>query len=153
MKIKDQMVISLHYTLLIDGEELESTLDGEPITFLQGGGQIIPGLEEALYDMEVGQEGKVVIAPEDAYGIYDPDSVQVVKQEEFSEEVPLDIGTFLDLRDDEGDVLSAQVIDTDEDTVTLDFNHPLAGEELTFQVKISAIRAATEEEISHGHAH
>ena len=153
MKVKDQMVVSLHYTLLIDGEELESTLDGEPITFLQGAGQIIPGLENALYDMEIGQEKKVVVAPEDAYGIYDPDSVEVVKQEEFSEEVPLDIGTFLDLRDDEGDVLSAQVIEADEDTVTLDFNHPLAGEELTFQVKVEAIRAAAEEEINHGHAH
>ena len=151
--VQDDQVVTLHYTLIIDGEEIESTREGEPIRFIQGIGQIIPGLEEALYGMRSGEQKTVTIPPEDAYGEYDPDSIEVVKQEEFSEEIPLDVGTFLDLRDDEGDVLSAEIIDADEETVTLNFNHPLAGEELTFEVEVVDLRPATASELEHGHAH
>ncbi|MCK4490165.1 MAG: peptidylprolyl isomerase, partial [Anaerolineales bacterium] len=125
--VQDNLVVTLDYKLIVEDEMLESTEDGEPILFIQGIGQIIPGLENALYGMEVGDQKTVVIQPEDAYGEYDPESLQDAKKEEFSEEVPLDVGTFLDLEDDEGDILSAQVIAAEEDTVTLDFNHPLAG--------------------------
>ncbi len=125
--VQDNLVVTLDYTLVADEEILESTDDGEPIVFIQGIGQIIPGLESALYGMKVGEKKTVVIEPEEAYGDYDPESLEIAKKEEFSEEIPLDVGTFLDLRDDEDDVLSAQVIEEDEDTVTLDFNHPLAG--------------------------
>jgi len=151
--VQDDQVVILHYTLIVDGDEIESTREGEPIRFIQGIGQIIPGLEEALYGMRSGDKKKVTIPPEDAYGEYDPDSIEVVKQEEFSEEIPLDVGTFLDLRDDEGDVLSAEIIDADEETVTLNFNHPLAGEELTFEVEVVDLRPATASELEHGHAH
>ena len=79
--------------------------------------------------------------------------MEVAKKDEFSEEIPLDVGTFLDLRDNEGEVLSAQIIEADDETVTLDFNHPLAGKALTFEVSIAGIRPATEEELDHGHVH
>jgi FKBP-type peptidyl-prolyl cis-trans isomerase SlyD len=151
--VKDHMVVTLDYTLIVEDETMESTHEGEPIEFIQGIGQIIPGLEEALDGMKVGEKKTVEIQPEDAYGIYDPDSLEVAKKDEFSEEIPLDVGTFLDLRDDEGEVLSAQIIEADEDTVTLDFNHPLAGKVLTFQITISALRPASPEELDHGHAH
>ena len=151
--VQDHMVVKLDYTLVVEDEILESTNEGEPIEFIQGIGQIIPGLEEALDGMKVGEKKAVVIQPEDAYGIYDPDSLEVAKKDEFSEEIPLDVGTFLDLRDDEGEVLSAQIIEENQDTVTLDFNHPLAGEILTFEITISAIRPASPEELDHGHAH
>ncbi|HDD55021.1 MAG TPA: peptidylprolyl isomerase [Chloroflexi bacterium] len=151
--VQDHMVVKLDYTLMIEGEIMESTADGEPIEFIQGTGQIIPGLEDALYGMKVGEKKTIEIQPEKAYGIYDPDSQEAAKKDEFSEEIPLDVGTFLDLRDDEGEVLSAQIIAADEDTVTLDFNHPLAGKVLTFEITISALRPATPEELDHGHAH
>ena len=151
--VQDNLVVTLDYTLVADEEILESTDDGEPIVFIQGIGQIIPGLESALYGMKVGEKKTVVIEPEEAYGDYDPESLEIAKKEEFSEEIPLDVGTFLDLRDDEDDVLSAQIIEEDEDTVTLDFNHPLAGKTLTFEITVSALRSASDEELEHGHAH
>jgi len=151
--IQDNMVVILDYTLLADEEILESTDEGEPIEFIQGIGQVIPGLESALYGMKAGEKKTVIIEPEDAYGDYDPESLEIAKKEEFSEEIPLDVGTFLDLRDDEDDVLSAQIIEEDEDTVTLDFNHPLAGKTLTFEITVSSLRLASDEELEHGHAH
>lgn len=151
--VQDNLVVTLDYKLIVEDEMMESTEDGEPILFIQGIGQIIPGLENALYGMEVGDQKTVVIQPEDAYGEYDPESLQDAKKEEFSEEVPLDVGTFLDLADDEGDILSAQVIAAEEDTVTLDFNHPLAGKTLTFEITVTDLRPASEEELEHGHVH
>ena len=151
--VQDNLVVTLDYKLIVEDEMLESTEDGEPILFIQGIGQIIPGLENALYGMEVGDQKTVVIQPEDAYGEYDPESLQDAKKEEFSEEVPLDVGTFLDLEDDEGDILSAQIIAAEEDTVTLDFNHPLAGKTLTFEITVADLRSASEEELDHGHVH
>jgi FKBP-type peptidyl-prolyl cis-trans isomerase SlyD len=103
--------------------------------------------------MKVGEKKTVVIEPEDAYGVYDEESTQVAKKDEFAEEIPLDVGTFLDLDDDEGEILSAQIIEEDEETVTLDFNHPLAGKILTFEITVSELREATSEELEHGHAH
>jgi len=85
--VQDNFVVTLNYTLIVEDETLESTKDGEPILFIQGIGQIIPGLENALYGMEVGDQKTVVIQPEDAYGEYDPESLQEAKKEEFSEEM------------------------------------------------------------------
>lgn len=152
-KVQDNLVVELDYTLIIEDEIMESTEEGEPISFIQGIGQIIPGLEDALYGMKVGDKKTITIQPDQAYGEYDPDSIEVVDKDEFSEEIPLDVGTFLDLRDDEGEVLSAQIIEADDDTVTLDFNHPLAGKVLTFEITVADIRPATPEELDHGHVH
>lgn len=152
-KVADNLVVTLDYTLIVEDEVLESTSEGEAIEFIQGIGQIIPGLEEALYGMELGEKKTVSIAPEDAYGEYDQESTQVAPKDEFSEEIPLEVGTFLDLEDDEGEILSAQIIAADEDTVTLDFNHPLAGKTLTFEITVSGLREASPEELEHGHVH
>ena len=151
--VQDHIVVKLDYTLIVEDEIMESTEDSEAIEFIQGIGQIIPGLEEALYGLKVGDKKTVEIQPEDAYGIYDPDSLEVAKKDEFREEIPLDVGTFLDLRDDEGEGLSAQIIEEDEETVTLDFNHPLAGKTLTFEITVADLRPATAEELDHGHVH
>ena len=151
--VQDNQVVTLDYEMIVEDETLESTEEGEPIVFIQGLGQIIPGLEGALYGLKVGDQKTVTIQPEDAYGEYDPESLQEVKIEEFSEEVPLDVGTFLDLKDDEDEVLSAQIIAADEETVTLDFNHPLAGKTLTFKITVTNLRPPTDEELDHGHVH
>ena len=152
-KIQNDLVVTLDYKLFVEDELLESTDDGEPIQFLQGHGQIIPGLEDAIFNLKVGDTKKVVIEPENAYGEYDQESIEVAKIEEFSEEVPMDVGTFLDFRDDDDEVLSAQIVEADEETVTLDFNHPLAGKTLTFEITVTDLRPATEEELDHGHSH
>ena len=151
--VQDNLVVTLDYELIVEDETLESTEEGKPIQFIQGLGQIIPGLEDALYGLNVGDQKTLLIQPEDAYGEYDPESLQEVNIEEFSEEVPLDVGTFLDLRDDEDEVLSAQIITVDEETVTLDFNHPLAGKTLTFKITVTNLRPPTDEELDHGHVH
>jgi FKBP-type peptidyl-prolyl cis-trans isomerase SlyD len=151
--VKDNLVVTLDYKLIVDDEIMENTEDGKPILFIQGIGQIIPGLENAIYGMKVGEQQTVIIPPEDAYGEYDAESLQEAKKDEFSEEVPLDVGTFLDLEDDEGDILSAQIIAAEEETVTLDFNHPLAGKTLTFEITLTDLRPASEEELEHEHVH
>jgi len=151
--VKDNLVVTLDYKLIVEDEMLESTENGEPIKFIQGIGQIIPGLENALYGLKIGDQKTVVIQPEDAYGEYDPESLQEANKEEFSEEVPLDVGTFLDLEDDEGDFLSAQIVAAEEDTVTLDFNHPLAGKTLTFEITLTDLRPASKEELDHEYVH
>jgi len=151
--VKDNLVITLDYKLIVEDEMMESTEDGEPIKFIQGIGQIIPGLENALYGLKIGDQKTVVIQSEDGYGEYDPESLQEAKKEEFSEEIPLDVGTFLDLEDDEGDILSAQIVAAEEDTVILDFNHPLAGKTLTFEITLTDLRPATKEELDHEHVH
>jgi FKBP-type peptidyl-prolyl cis-trans isomerase SlyD len=151
--VQDNIVVTLDYTLIVEDETLESTAESEPLEFIQGIGQIIPGLENALYGMKVGEKKTVVIEPEDAYGDYDPESLEVVEKDEFSEEIPLDVGTYLDLSDDEDNVLSAQIVEEEEDTVTLDFNHPLAGKTLTFEITVTALRPASDVELEHGHVH
>lgn len=151
--VKDNIVVTLDYKLIVEDEMMESTEDGEPIKFIQGLGQIISGLENALYGLKIGDQKTVVIQPGDGYGEYDPESLQEAKKEEFSEEIPLDVGTFLDLEDDEGDILSAQIVAAEEDTVTLDFNHPLAGKTLTFEITLTDLRPATKEELDHEHVH
>jgi len=152
-KVQQNDVVTLDYTLYVENEVLESTEDGSPIQFLQGHGQIIPGLEDGVQGLELGEEKTIPVPAEQAYGQIDPDARQKIKIEEFSEEIPLEVGTFLDFRDEEGDVLSAQIIAKDEDTVTVDFNHPLAGKDLVFEIKVTDLRPATPEEQEHGHIH
>lgn len=152
--VKDDLVVGLNYTLrLDDGEVIDSSADREPLEFLQGHGQIIPGLEQELYGMAVGDEKSVEVAPEDGYGEHDPDAYQVVPVETFPADLQLTPGKRLNMRDQSGEVLAAYVAEIRSDGVLLDFNHPLAGEALIFDVKIASLREPTSEELAHGHAH
>jgi FKBP-type peptidyl-prolyl cis-trans isomerase SlyD len=147
-----QKVISFHYTLTdSSGKTLDSSTGDAPLTYLEGVGQIIPGLESQLSGMKVGEKKHVVVHAKDGYGEKDPANVI---------EVPLDkmpapnikVGDrFRTGRDDHSPVVTAtKVTDTH---VTLDGNHPLAGMDLTFDVEITEVRDATQDELSHGHAH
>lgn len=155
LTVADDLVVSLDYTLrLDDGEVIDTSDNQEPLDFLQGRGQIIPGLEKALNGMAVGDEKEVVLAPPDAYGDVDPDAFTVVARDAFPSDMSLTPGMGLTMRDrDTGEVLEAYVVEIHPDDVLLDFNHPLAGETLYFQVKIAGLRPATNEELSHGHVH
>ena len=151
--IADDVVVTMEYTLTVNGEVVDSSDENDPLVFLQGYRNIIPGLERELYGMKVGDSKKVSVKPLDGYGEKDPDAFMDVPRSEFPAEIPLEIGVELDIRDEDNEVMSATIVDVDKDNVRLDFNHPLAGETLDFEVKILDLRSATEEELQHGHAH
>jgi len=153
LHVQDGQVVSLVYTLQVDGEVIDSSEEDDPLQFIQGEGDIIPGLEGALYDMEIGESKNLVIAPKDAYGELNDEAFIEVPKDQFPANIPLELGTELQVRNPEGDVMDARIDRIDEDSVLLDFNHPLAGKILHFDVKVTALRPATEEEISHGHVH
>ena len=153
LSIKDDLVVGLEYVLQVDGKDYEKTAVDDPLYFIQGQAQIIPGMERQLYGMKVGQSKTIQVAPEEAYGEFDEEAVGTVPRGEFPKEIPLEKDIFLQLRDEEGEVLDAYVEDFDEQNVALNFNHPLAGKDLTFNVKIVDLRPATQEELEHGHVH
>ncbi|MFA5983273.1 MAG: peptidylprolyl isomerase [Methylococcaceae bacterium] len=153
MQISNNMAVSFHYTLTNDqGEVLDSSVDGEALVYLHGMGNIIFGLEKAMADKVVGDKFKVRVDPEEAYGEYVEDKIQVLPMSMFEGVETVEEGmTFhADMGDGNGTVT---VINVNGDDVTIDGNHPLAGEALTFDVEVIAIRPASEEEISHGHIH
>jgi len=153
--IDDDKVVSLDYTLrLDDGEVIDSSSGREPLEFIQGQGQIIPGLEQELYGMEVGDEKAVTVTPADGYGERQDDRVQTIPRNAFPDDMDLEEGMQVRLQDsNSGQVYEAFVEEIHPDNVVLDFNHPLAGETLHFDVKIADVRDATDDELSHGHAH
>ena len=152
--VQDGMVVSLAYSLRLNGGDvIDSSAEGEPLEFLQGAGQIISGLERALYGMAVGDEKQVTVQPADGYGEMDPEGVQFFPASAFPEGIDLAVGMALQAQDSSGHVHTVYVSEVQEDGVMLDFNHPLAGETLHFQAKIAGLRPATDEEMAHGHAH
>ena len=152
-QIADDVVVSLDYTLTVDNEVVDTSEDSEPIVFLQGHGNIIPGLEQALYGLAVGDQKEVVIQPADGYGELDPEAFADVPRKEFPPQIPMEVGIELQMRDKSGDILDARIDAVDEDTVRLDFNHPLAGKQLNFSVTVVSLRSASPEELEHGHVH
>lgn len=148
------VVVKLEYTLLIDEEMVESTDDEGPIEFLQGFGEIIPGLEDALYGMSVGQEKDVSVDPEDGYGEYDDQGLEEVPLDIFPDDMDLSLGMPVELYDEEADeTVEGYIAEIRTSTVVVDMNHPLAGETLNFHVKVVGLRSPTAEELAHGHAH
>ncbi len=155
LQVADNLVVSMHYTLTLDdGQVVDSSVEGDPLQFLQGFGQIIPGLEKELYGMAIGDNKKVTVAAIDGYGDIDPDAYQVVSRAMFPDDLNLEEGMGLRMRDQgTGQLIETYVAEIRADEVLLDFNHPLAGEILTFDVEIAGLRQATDEELAHGHVH
>ena len=152
-KVGNNVVVSLNYKLTVEGEVVDQSEDGDPIVFLQGHGNIIPGLESELEGMAVGDEKSVVVAAKDAYGEIDPERISDVPKEEFPKSISLKPGVMLEMKDDEGYMMHGRIIEVGDDTVKLDTNHALAGKELHFDVSVAELRAATSEEVDHGHVH
>jgi FKBP-type peptidyl-prolyl cis-trans isomerase SlyD len=152
MQITDNTAVSFHYTLTNNsGEELDSSIGSEPLLYLHGAGNIIPGLEAALLGKKAGDKLNVSIEPEHAYGLLDENMVQVVSKKMF-EGMDVEIGMqfHADVSYGSG-VITITAIDGDD--VTIDGNHPLAGEHLNFDVEVVDVRPATADEIEHGHIH
>lgn len=146
-------IVTFHYTLRDpSGRVLDTSAGAEPITYLEGGGQIIEGLDEQLRDASAGVKRAVTVAAAKAYGEFDATQVQRVKRQVLPVEGELRVGDqFQAGADRYAPVVTVVAIDGDD--VTLDANHPLAGVDLTFDVEIVTVRAATAEELQHGHAH
>jgi FKBP-type peptidyl-prolyl cis-trans isomerase SlyD len=152
-KVANDLVVSMDYELTVDGEMIDATDPGEPLEFIQGYENIIPGLEKAIDGMSVGETKEVLVKAAEAYGEYDPDGFMEVPKAEFPEEIPLEIGLEISVTNDEGEELSAFIEEISLETITLNFNHPLAGKDLQFKVEILGLREATKEELEHGHLH
>ena len=135
-----------------EGEVIDSSDDGQ-FAFLFGVGQIIPGLEKALNGKGKGDSFDVTINPDEAYGERDEQKVQAVPRSHITGIDEITVGMQLQSQDPEGEMMIVTVVDVSDEEVTLDGNHPLAGVILKFSVTIKDIRAATEEEKSHGHVH
>lgn len=154
LAVGNDMVISMDYVLRLDnGQVIDSSEGRGPFEFLHGHNQIIPGLEKGMVGMVVGEEREIVVAPEDAYGDIDPDAFQVVPMAAFPPDMQLEVGQPLQMSDRAGHIFNAVVVEVRPQGVLLNFNHPLAGETLHFWVRIAALRAATAEELEHGHIH
>lgn len=153
--VADNVVVSLDYVLrLEDNREIARSEKETPLMYLHGNKNIIPGLENELYGMGVGDEKHVVVPPDMAYGAGDPEEIVEYPRDSFPPDLSLEVGEPVMMKDKEsGESLRAYVKDTDANTVLLDFNHPLAGETLYFHVKIADLRDATKEELTHGHVH
>jgi FKBP-type peptidyl-prolyl cis-trans isomerase SlyD len=152
-KVADDVVVSMEYILRIDGVIVDSSDEEGPLEFLQGKGNIIKGLETALYGMKPGDKKRVVVAPTDAYGEYEDEAVIDVSRREFPPDIPLKPDVELEVTDDDGDTQFARIVKVSKSSVTLDFNHPMAGKTLDFDVTILELRQPTAEELDHGHVH
>lgn len=153
MKIAENAVVTLEYSLhLGDGVIIDRSEAGEPLTYLQGFDQIVPGLEAALEGLEAGVTTSVVVGPEDGYGLREDDAIQQVDKTAFEGQA-IKPGDELLATDEDGEVMPVKIVRIDGDQVTIDLNHPLAGKTLHFSVEIKEVRAATAEELEHGHPH
>ena len=154
MIIDTDCVVAFHYRLTDDdGELLDSSEGQDPLAYLHGAHGIIPGLENALAGRAAGDKLQVAVPPEEGYGEIDPGKVEAVPRAAFNGIDDLQPGMPLQASDNEGNVLHVVVKAVSETEVTVDANHPLAGKVLHFDVEITSVRAATEEELAHGHAH
>lgn len=154
MTIKQHSVVTMHYQLKdAEGEILDSSKDQDPLVYLHGAQNIIVGLEEQLEGRQQGDELSAVVAPEKGYGVPVEALVQQVPKTAFGEEIEkVTVGMRFQAETEQGPV-PVVITAIEEDMVTVDGNHPLAGKELHFQVSITDIRDATAEEIEHGHVH
>jgi len=153
MPIAQNSVVTIHYTLKDDaGEVIDSSRDGDPIAYLHGHGNLVPGLERELEGKNTGDKVNVSVTPEQGYGEYDKQLVQQVPRRALQGIANIKVGLRLQAQTPQGPraVVVTRLVG---DMVTIDGNHPLAGKNLNFDVEITDVREATEEELSHGHVH
>ena len=149
MQITKHKVASIHYTLTDnDGKILDSSSGREPLTYLHGMGNLIPGMEEGLEGKSVGNKFNLKVSPEKGYGVKDDNMIQQVPRSAFGDQ-KVEVG--MQFQTNRGNVVTVTKVGLEN--ITVDGNHPLAGVELNFAVEVMDIRNATTEEISHGHVH
>ena len=153
MQIAKHKVVLLEYTLTNEtGEVMDTSEGGEPLAYIQGIGNLISGLEEELEGKSAGDELNVTVPPEKGYGVRDDTLVQVADRSVFQGVDELQVGMQFQAQSDDGTHM-IWIVEINNDEVTIDGNHPLAGATLTFDLKVVEIRDATDEELDHGHVH
>jgi len=154
MQIIDKSVALIHYTLKNDDGEVLDTSEGrDPLAYLHGAGNIVPGLESELDGKAVGESIEVRVEPKDGYGEKVDDMIQTVPRDKMPEGIELQVGMQLQAQTPEGHAQVVTIVGLTNTDVTLDGNHPLAGVALNFAVEVVEVRQATEEELTHGHVH
>ena len=154
MTIKENSAVSFHYTLTDDeGQQLDSSAGKEPLAYLHGAGNIIPGLENAMTGKSVGDSMTVAVSAAEGYGEIQSELIQEVPREAFQGVDSIEIGMQFEAQTVQGGSVPVTVTSVSDEVVTVDGNHPLAGKNLNFDVTIEEIRDATEEELEHGHVH
>jgi len=152
-KVTQDCVVSISYTLMDDdGNILDQSPEGEPLEYIQGYENIIPALENELNNLSVGDERNVRIESEEAYGPIVQEMIMKVDKTNFPADAEFEVGAEFEANSEEGEMIF-RIIQVEGEEITVDGNHPLAGVDLNFQVKIEGIRAATAEEKEHGHVH
>src|SRR5690606_37867058 len=152
--IKPNQVVTINFTLKDqEGTVLDSTDSGNSFSYISGNNQILPKLEENISTMIIGGKRSVTLQPVDAYGEYKEEAVQSVNKAEFPPDVELQEGMSFMAHTPDGKHVPLTIVNVKNDDVTVDFNHPLAGKTLEFDVELLNVRDATSEEISHGHVH
>ena len=138
--VKTGDTVRIHYTgTLQDGSRFDSSEGRDPLEFTVGSGQIIPGLDRAIPGMEVGEKKSVDVPCDEAYGPVNPDARQSIPREGIPDDIPLDIGSRLQMQTPDGQAVPVTVVAADDATVTLDANHPLAGQDLNFAIELVEI--------------
>jgi len=142
--------VTLHFSVrLMDGTEMDSTFGGQPASFVWGDESLLPGFERALLGLKSGDKRSVYIEAEKGFGAYNPDNIQQFRQDEFAEDMTLEAGVVVSFRDASGAELPGVISLIEDSWVTVDFNHPLAGRDLTFEVEILSIeRDAPEQPVT-----
>ncbi|RKG97161.1 FKBP-type peptidyl-prolyl cis-trans isomerase [Corallococcus carmarthensis] len=153
MKIANGRVVALEYRLhLGDGQVIDQSAPGQPLAYLHGHKQIVPGLEGALDGLGVGESKQVVVAPDQGYGNHNPEGVRTVPRSMLPPGFTPQVGQTLMAQTEDGNI-PLRIETVNPDSVVVDLNHPLAGKTLHFDVTVREVRDATQEELTHGHVH
>jgi FKBP-type peptidyl-prolyl cis-trans isomerase SlyD len=150
LSVADDHVITLEYTMTVDGEIVGSTQESGPIQYLQGHQNIIPALERELNGLTPGQSKAVFVPAKDGYGEYNPNAVAEVERNQFPPNFSIEIGNAIRVRDEAGYIRNARISEINETLIRLDLNHPLAGKDLAFHATVLSIRPGTPEEVAQG---
>jgi FKBP-type peptidyl-prolyl cis-trans isomerase SlyD len=154
MAIAPNKVITMNFTLKDDdGNILDTTDSGGPFSYLSGNNMVLPKLEEAVSGMIIGTKKHLKLDAKDGYGEYNDDAVQAVGKENFPEDFVLEAGREYMASNPDGVQMPFIITSVEDETITIDFNHPLAGKNLNFDIELLDVRDATAEELAHGHVH
>jgi len=154
MPIEANKVVTMNFTLTDEtGNVLDSTDTAGPFSYISGKGMVLPKLEEAVSGMIIGTKKHLTLEAKDGYGEYNDDAVQAVGKENFPEDFVLEAGMEYMASNPDGVQMPFIITSVEDETITIDFNHPLAGKNLNFDLELLDVREATPEELSHGHVH
>ncbi len=149
MAIENNQIVSIEYEVKSNGQVVDSNVGGEPLVFMIGKQQIIPGLEEEVCKMSMGEKGDILVPAAKAYGEYNAEALQEVPKEQFAG-IDLTEGMSLYGQSEDGGTVQVTVKEIKDEAVTIDYNHPLAGQDLMFTVTVATVRDATAEEAMTG---